>query len=93
MSLQWMLWTMPTAIFFGVIATLLVCLGVWELIQPSVERRGWIIPMTTTRGDRLFIGLLTSAYICAFWVALIPLSTWWILGIAVLLIVILLAWG
>ena len=39
---------------------------VWELAQPTIERRGFL-PMPTTRGDRLFIGLLGAAWIHLGW--------------------------
>jgi predicted small integral membrane protein len=91
--MQWMLWTLPTGLFFVAIAVLLIGMTVWEIFQPSVERRGWIIPMRTTRGDRLFIALLASAYICAFWVAVVAASPWWMVAITVFLIVLLLCWG
>lgn len=91
--MQWMLWTLPTALFFASIGLLLICMLIWEVFQPSVERRGWIIPMSTTRGDRLFIGLLASAYICAFWVALSPASMWWMAGIAIAVVAGLQRWG
>ena len=35
---------------------------VWEIRSPTVLRKGFL-PIATTRGDRLFIGLLTAAYI------------------------------
>ena len=38
----------------------------WELASPTIERRGFL-PMTTTRGDRLFIGLLGAAWIHLGW--------------------------
>lgn len=37
-------------------------MGIWELRSPCVERKGFL-PIVTTRGDRLFIGLLGSAYL------------------------------
>ena len=40
---------------------MLVGMTVWELKSPTVERKGWL-PIATTRGDRLFIGLLVAAY-------------------------------
>ena len=60
--LDWMVWTTPVAVFFAAIAVLLVGMTVWELRSPTTLRRGWL-PMETTRGDRLFIGLLVAAYI------------------------------
>lgn len=91
--MQWMLWTLPTAAFFISIALLLIGMTIWEVLSPSVERRGWIIPMSTTRGDRLFIALLASAYICAFWLVLVPLSMWWMIAITLFLIIVLQRWG
>ena len=59
---DWMAWTLPVAIFFSCIALMLVGMTVWELKSPTVERRGFL-PIPTTRGDWLFIGLLVAAYV------------------------------
>ncbi len=58
----WMVWTTPVAVFFCCIALLLVGMTVWEIKSPTGLRKGFL-PIATTRGDRLFIGLLTAAYI------------------------------
>ncbi|MBK7540752.1 MAG: DUF2160 domain-containing protein [Candidatus Competibacteraceae bacterium] len=58
----WMVWTTPVAVFFCCIALMLVGMTVWEIKAPTVARKGFL-PIATTRGDRLFIGLLTAAYI------------------------------
>ncbi|MFN7724863.1 MAG: DUF2160 domain-containing protein [Rubrivivax sp.] len=58
----WMVWTLPVAVFFICIALMLVGMTLWELKSPTTLRRGFL-PLATTRGDRLFIGLLTAAYI------------------------------
>ena len=60
--MEWMSWTVPTAAFFSVIALILVGMTTWELRSPSILRRGFL-PIATTRGDRLFIALLGSAYL------------------------------
>jgi len=60
--LAWMVWTTPVAVFFVCIALLLVGMTIWELRSPTTLRKGFL-PLATTRGDRLFIGLLTAAYI------------------------------
>jgi predicted small integral membrane protein len=91
--MAWMLWILPTAAFFIAIGVLLVGMTVWEVLQPSVNRRGWIIPMTTTRGDRLFISLLASSYVCALWLGLAPASMWWMIPITLFLVIVLLRWG
>jgi predicted small integral membrane protein len=62
-------WTMPVAIFFICIAFMLIGMTIWEIRSPTIERKG-LLPLRTTRGDRLFIGLLTAAYINLAWVGL-----------------------
>ena len=59
---SWMVWTTPVAVFFSCIALMLVGMTLWEIRQPTTLRKGFL-PLATTRGDRLFIGLLTAAYI------------------------------
>ncbi|UFS56391.1 DUF2160 domain-containing protein [Comamonadaceae bacterium M7527] len=58
----WMYWTTPIAVFFTVIALIIVAMTCWEIKSPTVTRKGFL-PIATTRGDRLFIGLLAAAYI------------------------------
>lgn len=58
----WMAWTQPVAIFFICIVLMLVGMTVWEVKSPTTLRKGFL-PMETTRGDRLFIGLLSAAYV------------------------------
>ena len=58
----WMVWTTPVAVFFTCIVLMLAGMTVWELKRPTTLRKGFL-PLATTRGDRLFIGLLTAAYI------------------------------
>ena len=60
--LAWMVWTTPVAVFFGCIVLMLAGMTVWEIKQPTVLRKGFL-PLATTRGDRLFIGLLSAAYV------------------------------
>lgn len=59
---DWMAWTLPVAVFFVAILAMLVVMTVWEIRSPTVERKGFL-PLRTTRGDRLFIGLLGAAYL------------------------------
>ena len=60
--LNWMAWTLPVAVFFTCIVLMLAGMTVWELRSPTVQRKGFL-PMATTRGDRLFIGLLAAAWL------------------------------
>jgi predicted small integral membrane protein len=66
---NWMVWTTPVAVFFTCIVLMLVGMTVWELKSPTTLRRGWL-PIETTRGDRLFIGLLAAAYVNLIFVGL-----------------------
>jgi len=65
---EWMAWTMPVAVFFTSIVLMLIAMTVWELKSPTVLRKG-LLPIATTRGDRLFIGLLSAAYVNLAFVA------------------------
>ena len=75
-GLGWMAWTWQTALFFGVIVALLVLMTVLEIRRPGgAERRG-VLGLITTRGDRLFISLLSAAYIHLAWLALFGTPLW-----------------
>ena len=67
-DIAWMAWTIPVGIFFGLIAVALALLTVLAIRYPETPRRG-ILRISTTRGDRLFITLLGSAFINLFWIA------------------------
>jgi predicted small integral membrane protein len=73
---EWMAWTMPVAVFFACIVLMLVAMTVWELRSPTVLRKGWL-PIATTRGDRLFIGLLAAAYVNLAFVAVSEKMVGW----------------
>ena len=92
MDLEWMAWTVPTAIFFVTIALILTGMTVWQACQPTIERRG-LLPIATTRGDRLFIGLLGSAYIHLAFLGLTDLSLWLALVVSIVWMVALMRWG
>jgi len=65
---EWMAWTLPVAVFFSSIVLMLAGMTLWEIKSPTVLRKGWL-PIATTRGDRLFIGLLGAAYVNLAFVA------------------------
>jgi len=68
--MEWMAWTLPTAIFFLFIAATLITLGLLHIKYPSVPRVG-VLGIETMRGDRLFITLLGSAFINLAWIGLV----------------------
>ncbi|MFS4438356.1 DUF2160 domain-containing protein [Paracoccaceae bacterium GXU_MW_L88] len=67
--MAWMAWTLPTAIFFVIIACLLILFTVLAIRYPETPRKG-ILQFETTRGDRLYITLLGSAFINLAWLGL-----------------------
>jgi predicted small integral membrane protein len=73
---DWMAWTLPVAVFFGCIVLMLAGMTVWELRSPTVLRKG-LLPIATTRGDRLFIGLLAAAYLNLAFVAVSEKMVGW----------------
>lgn len=90
--MDWMAWTLPTALFFGAIALMLVGMTVWEVRSPCVERKGFL-PISTTRGDRLFIGLLGSAYIHLLVVGATDWSVWIASGLSLVWLFAVMRWG
>ena len=73
---EWMAWTLPVAVFFCSVVLMLIGMTIWELKSPTTSRRGWL-PLETTRGDRLFIGLLAAAYVNLAFVALSEKMVTW----------------
>jgi predicted small integral membrane protein len=67
--MAWMAWTYQTAIFFGIITALLITFTFLAIKFPETPRVG-ILRIETTRGDRLFITLLGSAFINLIWLGL-----------------------
>ena len=74
--MAWMAWTTPTAIFFIVIACLLITFTVLAIKYPETPRTG-ILRIETTRGDRLFITLLGSAFIHIGWLGFFGADILW----------------
>jgi predicted small integral membrane protein len=83
LDLSWMAWTWQTATFFVIIALLLAGMTVWELARPGGAPRHGVLGLHTTRGDRLFISLLGSAYIHLAWLGLIGPGLWWALALSI----------
>ncbi|MCS3468354.1 putative small integral membrane protein [Pseudomonas sp. JUb42] len=90
--MDWMAWTTLTAAFFGAIAAALVGMTIWELRSPCVERRGFL-PITTSRGDRLFIGLLGSAYLHLLVIGVTDWSIWIASVISLVWLLLVMRWG
>jgi len=91
-GLEWMAWTPVTAAFFIVIVLMLIGMTVWGVLQPTTPHKGFL-PIVTTRGDRLFIGLLTAAYIHLAWLYFTEDLLWIASGIALAVLGIVMRWG
>ena len=74
--MEWMAWTLPVAVFFGCIVLMLVVMTLLEIKYPTTLRRGWL-PIATTRGDRLFIGLMVAAWVNLGFVAISEKAMGW----------------
>jgi predicted small integral membrane protein len=90
--MEWMNWTTPTAAFFGAIALLLTGMTTWEVRSPSIPRRGFL-PISTTRGDRLFIGLLGSAYLHLLVIGVTGWSIWVASALSLVWLLAVMRWG
>lgn len=74
----WMAWTFPIALFFYIIASLLILLTLLAIRFPETPRRG-VLRIETTRGDRLFITLLGSAFLNLVWLYFVGEPLTWAL--------------
>lgn len=79
----WMAWTLPTALFFWVIGCLLLAFTILAVNHPETPRRG-LLRIETTRGDRLFISLVGSAFLCIAWMFAFGPPLWWALGVCLI---------
>ncbi|MDR3466285.1 MAG: DUF2160 domain-containing protein [Xanthobacteraceae bacterium] len=66
-NVAWMAWTAPTAVFFVLLAGTLALMTWLALAYPEAERVG-ILRIPTTRGDRLFVSLISAAVIHLVWI-------------------------
>ena len=73
-NIAWMAWTLPTAIFFVMLALTLATMTWLAVAYPEAERVG-ILRIPTTRGDRLFISLIMTAVIHLLWIGLVGTDT------------------
>ncbi len=91
-AFSWMAWTIEIAVFFSCVVLMLIGMTLWQLRSPSVERKGFL-PIPTTRGDRLFIGLLSAAYVNLAWAGLTDITQWVAAAIGFLVLLVMMRWG
>ncbi|MEO0562759.1 MAG: DUF2160 family membrane protein [Chloroflexota bacterium] len=69
--IEWMRWTVPTLIFVVGIFVMLGIMTIWDVRSPSVKTKG-ILPFGFTRGDRLFLSIMTVLGTSLLWMAFLP---------------------
>lgn len=79
----WMAWTPATFLLFCGIFSAMAIITVLEIRRPGGDERRGVLGLTTTRGDRLFISLLGTAYIFLAWLGIVGQPLWWPLAISV----------
>lgn len=80
----WMAWTPATLAFFAAVFAAIALMGLLEWRHPGGAERHGVLGLTTTRGDRLFISLLGSAYILLLWLFIMGQPIWGAAAIAIL---------
>ena len=91
-AFSWMAWTLEVAVFFTSVVLMLIGMTIWQVRSPSIESKGFL-PISTTRGDRLFIGLLAAAYVNLAWAGLTDLTQWVAAVVGFVVLLVMMRWG
>ena len=93
MDLTWMQWTPLTGVIFVGVVSTLVFMSIWDIRSPSIRRKGFL-PVGFTRGERLYLSVVTFLATCILWLAFLPdTPIEYALPVAAILIFILVRWG
>jgi len=68
MDLSWMMWTWQSGLFILFIFAAIAFITVVGVRRPAGERKGFL-PIATTGGDRLFVGLISALIVLLLWLA------------------------
>jgi len=95
MDLSWMAWTAPTGMFFGAMGFTLAAMAALHFFRRrgAEARPGLLLGLATTRGDRLFISLLGSAFIHLAWLGLTGNDLPWASAISIAYAIAVFRWG
>jgi len=74
---DWMMWTWQSALFFVFVFGSITFTTVWTVLKPSPGRKGFL-PISTTGGDRLFLGLVGALAVLFLWMAFTDKSLAWV---------------
>lgn len=91
-ALEWMAWTRPTAIFFIAVFAMLGLMTYLSIRYPPQLRKGFL-PIATMRGDRLYIGLISTAFINLIWLGLTDMTQLGAVAISIVWFFVVLRWG
>jgi predicted small integral membrane protein len=91
-DVEWMAWTPQTALFVAVVVVVLAGLAVLAALHPPVPRKGFL-PMRTSGGDRVYVGLLGTGMALIAVIALTGLPIVIGLAIGVVWMVVVVIWG
>jgi predicted small integral membrane protein len=95
-NLAWMDWTQPTAIFFSGLGVALTVMTLWDILSPTRERKGFL-PVTTTRGTKFFLSVISFIGIMVLTLAIFPNislgNLWYAVAIALVWILVMVIWG
>jgi len=90
--LSWMYWTMPVAIIFVMVFTMIAGMTIWGHYSPPHRRKGFL-RIVTDRSERLYIALITFALIMVVSFGIADTNPWVATGIGALVGAGVLKWG
>jgi predicted small integral membrane protein len=91
--LDWMYWTWKSALGFSLLASLLIGLAVLDHFSPGYSRKG-LLPMATSRGDRVFLSIVGFVTYLLIWLKFFPdASSIWLFLFSGATACILMRWG
>ena len=92
-GLEWMAWTSATLVFVVLVFGALAGLAVLAAVRPQRRPRRGFLPLETTLGDRIYVGLLGVGliFICLIALTSLPLPVG--LGLAVVWMAVVLSRG
>ena len=77
LDISWMYWTWPSALAIGGLFAAIALMGIWDAISPSIPRKGFL-PIKTPRGDRFFIGIISTITIFLLWLGFAGAVALWV---------------
>ena len=91
--MEWMHWTVASAIGFAMLFVTLCGLAYLDKVSPSYGRKGFL-PMVTTRGDRVFMSIASLVIIVFLWLKFLPeVTVWGAVAVSAAVTVIFLKWA